>query len=208
MPIEAKGKPLPRNRRGTSTKLTPETQERIVQALKTGAYRHTAANFAGIGRATLNEWLLKGEEGREPYKAFRDAVERAEAEFIIASVSTIRLQSKTQWQAAAWLLERKYPELYGQRARLPMLPEGEQAPVPFVMVVPGQVSAEEWAANPTGALPSPRPVDARRSGAVDLDPDDEADLEVPEEAPGPEEDEPEEPEHVDPADVEPDYGDE
>ena len=90
-----------------------------------------------------------------------------------------------------------------------MLPDGEQAPVPFVMIVPGHVSAEDWAANPTGAaLPSPQARDPRRSGAVDLDPDDEADLESPEEAPGPEEDEPDEPEHVDPADVEPDYGDE
>ena len=101
LPPESKGKRKRVDRRGTRTKLTPETQERVIQALKTGAYRTTAANYAGIGRTTMEEWCAKGREGREPFKSFFDAVEKAEAEFIIASVSTIRLQSRTQWQAAA-----------------------------------------------------------------------------------------------------------
>jgi len=200
-----------RGQRGVRTKLTPMVQDRILQALRAGAYRGTACAFAGISKTAFGNWILWGEEGRKPYADFAQAVAKAEADFIVASTTSIRLASKTQWQAAAWLLERKYPEMYGQRQRMPLLPEGETAPVPFVMVVPGQVSATDWAADPMGLLPSPsrKPApDPLRSHAVDIDPDDEAQLEFPEEAPGPDGDDQAEPEHVDPGDVEPDYGDE
>ena len=45
---------------GRPTKLTPEVQTTIVNALAAGVYLETAASAAGINRATLNRWLKEG----------------------------------------------------------------------------------------------------------------------------------------------------
>ena len=42
------------------SKLTPETQNRIVQAARAGNYREAAARSAGIAPSTLYDWLSRG----------------------------------------------------------------------------------------------------------------------------------------------------
>jgi len=209
-PLESAGVRKPRGRKGNLTKLTPAVQEKICAALRSGAYRQTAVHYAGISIQAFQEWMAKGREGRPFWRDFLEAVEKAEADFIIASVGTIRKASTTQWQAAAWMLERKFPELYGQRQRMPLVQEDDK-PIPFVMLMPGQVSADAWAADPSGLLepPATKP-DPRRADAVDAEDEAEIPMKFPAEAPaddGDDEPEPEEPEDDDLPSVEPDYGD-
>jgi hypothetical protein len=52
--------------------------------------------------------------------AFRDAVEMAEDEFVTHNVSIIERAAETQWQAAAWLLERRKHELFARRDKVDM----------------------------------------------------------------------------------------
>ena len=101
---------------GRISKLTPERQERICAALRAGNTRRAAAQFSGIEESTLAEWMARG-EGRDPdriqtelHAEFARAVKRAEAESEQALIATIRNASEKQWQAAAWIAERRFPE--------------------------------------------------------------------------------------------------
>ena len=46
------------------SKLNPETQTKITQALRAGNYRKAACRHAGIGESTLYRWLEQGERCR------------------------------------------------------------------------------------------------------------------------------------------------
>ena len=94
---------------GRKTKYTPETVAKIVQAIKTGATYELAANFAGIGKTSFYDWLDK-------YPEFANAVKEAEGAGAIELLARIRKEAaEGTWQAAAWILERRYPEMYGRQ---------------------------------------------------------------------------------------------
>jgi transposase len=102
---------------GRPTKLTPELQERICTALRAGNYMETAAAFCGVTKDTLYKWLKKGAlpGARGIYRGFSDGVEKAQAEAETRSVALIAKAAATQWQAAAWHLERTKPHRFGRR---------------------------------------------------------------------------------------------
>lgn len=103
---------------GRPSKLTPELQERIVQAIRAGNYIETAAAYAGIAKSTLYDWLKRGARAKTgKYRAFSDAVQRALAEAEVRDVAIIGKAAQEQWQAAAWRLERKFPERWGRKDR-------------------------------------------------------------------------------------------
>lgn len=122
------------------TKLNKETQLKVVNAIKAGNYIETAAAYAGISRSTLYDWLKRGEREKQRlakssryrmkkaeaiYVEFSDTVEKALAESEMRDVLTIGKAAEIQWQAAAWRLERKFPEKWG-RTRKTKLDEVEQ----------------------------------------------------------------------------------
>lgn len=112
------------------TKLNYKMQEQIVQAIRAGNYIETAASYAGINKTTLYDWLRRGAREKErvannnrarirkeeqPYVEFSNAVEKALAEAEMRDVLTISKAAEEQWQAAAWRLERKFPDRWGRR---------------------------------------------------------------------------------------------
>jgi len=98
------------------TKLTPEVQDKIVSALRAGNYQETAANFAGISKPTFYGWMQRGRtEPDSIYSVFLDAVEKAKAEAEVRDVTLIDKAARDgSWQAAAWKLERKFPNKWGR----------------------------------------------------------------------------------------------
>jgi len=104
---------------GRPTKLTPEVQDRIIQALKAGNYVETAAEYAGIGKTTFYRWMEQGKQAsRGIYREFRDAVMRARAEAEARNVAIIQQAAPDDWRAAAWWLERAFPDRWGARQKL------------------------------------------------------------------------------------------
>ena len=113
---------------GRPTKLTAETQERIVTAIRAGNYQDTAARWAGIDPGTFYRWMERGaqEDGEEEYREFREAVENAKAAAEVRDVALIdKAAQDGTWQAAAWKLERKFPHRWGRINRTEVSgPEG------------------------------------------------------------------------------------
>lgn len=108
---------------GRRLRLTDEIERIIVETLQVGATFEAAAGRAGVAVQTIHEWRRRGrgEDADRPstprLAAFAAAVEKAMADAETGCVSTIRKASRTQWQAAAWLLERRHPERYGRADR-------------------------------------------------------------------------------------------
>jgi hypothetical protein len=94
------------------SKLTPQVQEMIVEALRVGAIHEHACQYAGISTAAMYNWLQWGEQGRHPYVEFLEAVKKAESRAVIGWLAQIEAAAREgSWQAAAWKLERRYPKV-------------------------------------------------------------------------------------------------
>lgn len=98
------------------TKLTSDTQQKITQAIQMGATYEHAAQYAGITYETFNEWMKKGQSGKKGFSEFSEAVKIAEGRAVIGWLAKIEAAANGgNWQAAAWKLERRYPEIYGKQ---------------------------------------------------------------------------------------------
>ena len=120
------------------TKLTPETQKRITDAIRVGATYELAAQYGGIAYNTFNEWMKAGEAASSGDKhAFYETVKSAEGEAAVRWLAVIDKASAEQWQAAAWKLERRYPRDYGRQIHEVSGPIGDAIPV--AVVAPGML---------------------------------------------------------------------
>ena len=135
---------------GRRSKLTEERQKKIITMLKGGVFEETAARAAGVSTSTYYAWKAKGEKQvRGKYRDFLEAVKEALAEAEAYHVMNIRTQSKKHWQASAWYLERKHPELYAKRSFEGALgKDGKPVDPPVagkVLVVPADIEdIHEW----------------------------------------------------------------
>jgi transposase len=114
------------------SKLTPERQSRIVEALSNGNYIETSARYAGITPQGMYKWINRGNterqriaDGETPkqseriYVDFVEAVEKARATAEMRNVSLIQKAAiDGTWQASAWFLERSYPKRWGRSDRV------------------------------------------------------------------------------------------
>lgn len=101
------------------TKLTPQLQAKICDAIRVGCYIETAAAYCGISKDTFYNWLRKGARANSGiYKDFSDAVEKAIAEAEFRDVMIIANAAATDWKAAAWKLERKHPDRWGRKDKV------------------------------------------------------------------------------------------
>ena len=89
-------------------KYTPENVKKILEQLSIGMSRDDTCDLVGINRDTFYDWFKNRPD-------FSDGVIRAEKMCKQRCVVRIQNASRKSWNAAAWLLERKYPDEYGQR---------------------------------------------------------------------------------------------
>lgn len=112
------------------TKLDDEVAARIADAVRLGAPLYMAARAGGVSATTLGEWKRRGRDGEEPFASFLCAIKRAEAEAATTALGVIRGAAEAgTWQAAAWLLERRFAKTFALRrevkapAEPPLSPE-------------------------------------------------------------------------------------
>ena len=95
------------------SKLTPESQASIIDAILHGATYKDAAEAAGVEYNTFNEWMKKGAEAKSgAYREFNEAVAVANAECAKNMVRVIQsAAAKGDWKAALeWLKRRRRAE--------------------------------------------------------------------------------------------------
>jgi hypothetical protein len=110
---------------GRPTALTPELAKRIIDMVRAGNFRATALKACGLSKNVIRNWELAGEEGKEPYAAFAEELQQAEAESETELVSEVRnarpaivgAQGPDLWQARLALLERRFPNRWSARVR-------------------------------------------------------------------------------------------
>lgn len=95
---------------GRPTMCTPETIDRLCEAMEALGFVGAACARAGVASATVRDWVLRAADGQEPYATFaaRWAQARARAQARLVEV----IQASPDWRAAAWLLERAAPDEY------------------------------------------------------------------------------------------------
>jgi hypothetical protein len=101
------------------TKLTPEVHQTLVRAISLGATRKAAAQAAGITYECLNDWEHRAYQGRQPYLQLFQALEKAEGERQMRWLGQIeKAAHEGTWTAAAWKLERIYPDHYALKNKV------------------------------------------------------------------------------------------
>ena len=117
---------------GRPTKLTTELMNEIAQYLRAGNYIETTAALVGIHRDSVYEWLKRGNAEIERvsksnranirkreaiFVEFTDTVKKAQAQSEAMLVGLIGQAAQKNWTAAAWRLERKFPDKWGRTER-------------------------------------------------------------------------------------------
>jgi transposase len=94
--------------RGRKPKVTPEVTKKIINAILMGATYELAAGYAGIGTTTFYKEKANNAE-------FAEAIKAAEGAAAVGWLAKIEQAANDgTWQAAAWKLERRYPQEYGR----------------------------------------------------------------------------------------------
>ena len=101
------------------SKLTPERQQKLAEAIAAGNYYETACTYAGIDYTTFRLWMQKGEaQEATKYSEFFEAITRAEAEAENTAVQIWQKAMADDWRAAQMFLERRHPDRWGKQDRL------------------------------------------------------------------------------------------
>ena len=134
---------------GRIPKLTPTVHKSVVKSVGAGVPLKHAAQAAGVGESTMRAWRSRGRaEGAGPYASFQADLKKAEAAAVVRNSATVqraaaerdevtvketvfadgRTETVTttrrvfEWTAAAWWLERRYPEEFsGNKKELAQL---------------------------------------------------------------------------------------
>ena len=99
-------------------KLNDATHHVICECIANGCNREVAAKCADITGRTLYSWLRQGSAKTSgPFLDLFQGVKKAEAAFVLNNLKIINTAAPKNWTAAAWLLERKYPEEWGNHVK-------------------------------------------------------------------------------------------
>ena len=96
-----------RRKNGRPTKRTEVVLKPLFAAIRIGVPYKLACMAAGISYDFFSNW-------RREDPVFDAEVEQAAAEPAVKLFKTIREQALETWQAGAWALERRYPEMFAK----------------------------------------------------------------------------------------------
>ena len=163
-------------RRLTVPKFNRRRRLIIYKALESGLPQYKAALFAGMSSKGVDQWLARGrrpDKYNVQYYYFRKKVRKIQAQLEKDSLDVIkkaaeggtkvtntvisfgrngaevkrsRKMAGPNWQAAAWFLERKYPESYGRRIiQEGVGDQGESSTINIgIAIVPEATNVKAW----------------------------------------------------------------
>jgi hypothetical protein len=133
--------------------------DKLEQAVSVGATYELAALYAGISPATFQRWRARAKTAQDgtALARLRDRLLAAEGRAAITWLARIE-QAATDgnWQAAAWKLERRYPEQFGRTGvqKVALTDASGEKPLPTLTIVtmqaPPTLTDPEFAAYVAG----------------------------------------------------------
>jgi transposase len=106
---------------GRPSKLTKSVRDKLTEAIELGCTLEDACNYAGITYRTFRNWALRAEQEKQAenytgeFFQFFQAIKYAEGKMVVRCQAKIeRAATMGDWHAAAWKLERRYPDRYGR----------------------------------------------------------------------------------------------
>ena len=131
--------PTTKRPKGRPTLFTKQRRDRILAAVRAGAYREQAALANGISVTTFYEWINQGRNDidagrtRTPKAEFAEAIARADAEAEVQAIAELRRGARDRqfgdqsipgdWRAAEAFLRARSPERWSQHRDLTKLME-------------------------------------------------------------------------------------
>jgi len=118
-----------RHSAGSFPDLTEDLIGSLSETIRRGAYVETAVALCGISKDSFYRWLREAENNDAPWLIIKlsDAVKKAMAEAEMRDLNVIDAAAQqSQWQAAAWRLERKFPQKWGRQAKLQLEHSGPE----------------------------------------------------------------------------------
>lgn len=112
---------MARHPKASTPTLNDELIETIAQAIRVGSYVETAVALAGVSKDSFYRWLRQAEndDANEMTVKLSDAVKKALAESEKRDLDVIdRAAQQGEWTAAAWRLERKFPNKWGRQSKV------------------------------------------------------------------------------------------
>jgi hypothetical protein len=98
------------------TKLTDKLQEDLAEYLEAGLFITKACEAVGLGETTFFSWL----RGTAPrHRQFQARIARARAKAEGDALVCVKRAARDDWRAAAWFLERSFPESWGPQRMNP-----------------------------------------------------------------------------------------
>lgn len=107
-------------RRGGRPSPTTAQWEQIIELVAAGNYLSTAAMRAGAAPSTISSLISRYDAGTLRWTGGQSLVRRLKAAAALAETAAVeRVRAGAGgWQSAAWWLERRFPDRYGQRTRI------------------------------------------------------------------------------------------
>lgn len=96
---------------GQPTKYTPEIVLRTKELLELGLNYQDICDSIGISAETFSQW-------RKKYPEYSEVVRIANAKVKEIALKSIRVGEMRDWKAAAWRLERRWPDEYKDKKEL------------------------------------------------------------------------------------------
>ena len=96
---------------GQPTKYSPEILQRTKELIELGLNYADVCDSLGISRETFSQW-------RKRYPEYADTVRIANVKVKEISLKSLRVGEMKDWKAAAWRLERRWPEEYREKKEI------------------------------------------------------------------------------------------
>ena len=91
------------------TMLTKDVADDLRNKILRGLKEEQACELVGVSYSTYSQWLTK-------YPQFKEFIRRVKAQVEFDALEHVQdAMSGGTWSAAAWFLERKFPQRYGKR---------------------------------------------------------------------------------------------
>lgn len=100
-------------------KLTPKLIKKMSALVQNGAKLKDACSLLKISESTYYKWLEEAEDEENTDPLLQEfSLEMKHAEAKNKQFNIVKIQKDKSWRAAAWWLEKKYPDEFGKEERI------------------------------------------------------------------------------------------